>query len=433
MPKSTRNRRPRKSTIDRPPKPLPDFPLCPANNGYWQKKIKGKIHYFGHWGKIVNGKMERLPNDGWQEALALYKASADTGFTERAPGKEGLTVKDLCNQFLTSKKHLMDSGEISARTFKEYQGTTDRLIATFGRERHVDNLRPGDFEGLRADIARTWGPVRLGNEITRVKTVFKYGRKSDLIPPEFKKPSKNVMRKHRAANGKRLFEAAEIRDLANAASPQLKAMILLGVNAGFGNADCAALPQSALDLKGGWITFPRPKTGIDRRVPLWPETVAALAAAIADRPTPKDETDFDLVFVTKYGHRWVRTHGPKNTPIDSVLQEFTKLLNRPRCPACGALQANVKPAKCAACKWEPSADQPFQKVHRKGLTFYALRHTFRTIADAAKDLPAVRLVMGHTDGSIDDVYREFIDDSRLRAVVEHVRCWLFGVGKTPNE
>ena len=95
--------------------------------------------------------------------------------------------------------------------------------------------------------------------------MFKHGRKSDLIPPEFRKPSKKVMRKHRAGNGKRLFEAAEVRTLLDKASPQLKAMILLGINAGFGNADCAALPQSALDLDREWLAFPRPKTGIDRR------------------------------------------------------------------------------------------------------------------------------------------------------------------------
>ncbi len=41
------------------------------------------------------------------------------------------------------------------------------------------------------------------------------------------------------------------------------------------------------------------------------------------------------------------------------------------------------------------------------------------------DLPAVRLIMGHTDGSIDDAYREQIDASRLQAVTDHVRHWLF--------
>jgi hypothetical protein len=53
--KSTRKRRRRKSAlnIDRPPKPSPDFPLCPAHNGYWQKKISDKLLYFARWGKAA--------------------------------------------------------------------------------------------------------------------------------------------------------------------------------------------------------------------------------------------------------------------------------------------------------------------------------------------------------------------------------------------
>jgi hypothetical protein len=29
------------------------------------KKIRCKIHYFGGWGRLVGGKIERLPGDGW--------------------------------------------------------------------------------------------------------------------------------------------------------------------------------------------------------------------------------------------------------------------------------------------------------------------------------------------------------------------------------
>ena len=36
--------------------------------------------------------------------------------------------------------------------------------------------------------------------------------------------------------------------------------------------------------------------------------------------------------------------------------------------------------------------------------------TFRTVADGSKDFPAIRLIMGHTDGSIDAVYREQIEE-----------------------
>jgi integrase len=58
--------------------------------------------------------------------------------------------------------------------------------------------------------------------------------------------------------------------------------------------------------------------------------------------------------------------------------------------------------------------------------FYALRHTFETVAGASRDQVAVNAIMGHVDSSMSGVYRERIDDERLRAVADYVRKWLFG-------
>ena len=59
--------------------------------------------------------------------------------------------------------------------------------------------------------------------------------------------------------------------------------------------------EVALDLERGCVDYPRPKTGISRRCPLWPETVAAVRDALACRPTPKKEEHAGLVFVTRCG------------------------------------------------------------------------------------------------------------------------------------
>src|SRR5436305_11897137 len=113
MSQSTRKRRPRKDA-GRPKKPYPDFPLSPHPSGAWQKKIRGKIHYFGRWGRIVNGKMVRVEGDGWKDALELYKAVADDLHAGRTPRvkSDGLTVADLCNRFLTARMRKVEAGEM---------------------------------------------------------------------------------------------------------------------------------------------------------------------------------------------------------------------------------------------------------------------------------------------------------------------------------
>jgi integrase len=245
-------------------------------------------------------------------------------------------------------------------------------------------------------MAMKWGLYRLGVAIQHIRSIFKYAFEADLITrpvkfgPGFDRPKKHEIEIYKGKQAPNLFTAAEIRKLLDSAGVPLRAMLLLGVNAGFGNSDCAKLPLYAVNLDTGWITFPRPKTGVQRRVPLWPETAEALRQALAARPEPKDPANAGLVFLTKYGAPWSR-----KTEGGPVTKETKKLLRD--------LHING----------------------RKGLGFYTLRHVFRTIADEAKDQPATDFLMGHKAPGMASHYRETIDDDRLRAVVDHVRAWLF--------
>lgn len=339
-----------------------------------------------------------MPGDGWKEALEIYKAQQDDLHAGRTPRtKQGeLSIADVCNRFFTAKTMAHKAGEITERTLDEYTATTDRIVQKFGKRRLVNDLSTEDFESLKADLSEQYGPVRLGNEIQRVRSVFKYAYESGLIDqpirfgPTFTKPSKQVLRKHKASGGSKVFTPDEIRRLLKEARPHVKAMMLLGINCGFGNTDCATLTQSAVDLKSGWIDYPRPKTGVDRRCPLWTETIKALKASLADRPEPNSEDHDKLFFITKYGRPW-----SQSGKSDAITSEMAKLLRQ--------LDING----------------------RRNLGFYALRHTFRTVADATKDLTAIRRIMGHTDDPIDANYTHGVEDSRLQEVADHVRNWLF--------
>src|SRR5262249_23668901 len=147
-----------------------------------------------------------------------------------------------------------ESDELGVRTFAEYKNIADLLIATFGAHRLVDDLAADDFARLREVMSAKWGPVRMLTETVRVRSVFKYGTDNGLIEKavrygsEFKPPSRSVLRRHKAQSGPKMFEAAEVRALLDAARPTMRAMILLGVNCGLGNTDIASLQQHNVNL-----------------------------------------------------------------------------------------------------------------------------------------------------------------------------------------
>jgi len=425
---------------EKPKKPRPDFPLFPHASGRWAKKVLGDLRYFG---KVTDDpKGER--------AFLKWIDEKDDWLAGRNPRGlsygSGLNVRDLCNRFLNAKRLLVESGELSPRTHAGYVAVSEKLRDILGPKRLVSSLTPEDFEKLRAQLAAgdtgkkvagkkrrgPLGPVSLRNDIRHTRMIFKYADDASLVDrpvkfgPHFKIPPKRVLRLARQAAGKRMFEADELRSIIDAATQPMRSMVLLAINAGLGNTDVSTLPLSAVDLRRGWLDFPRPKTAIERRCPLWDETVDSLREAIESRPAGLAE----LMFVTKYGQRWVRT-SDKGGPIDGVANEFSKLLKSPRCPKCGRIHRVGRgelPAKCDRCSWKPKAGEDWQSLHRPGLNFYAARHTFQTIAEESRDLPSVKFIMGHVDNSMSGEYRERFSDDRLRDVVAVVHAWLFGKG-----
>jgi integrase len=379
------------------------FPLTLHRaTGQWCKKLKvlttnkWRVCYFGQ---------DR------QKALERYLAEKDAiqagqvrRGEESAPNASA-TVATICNEFLDAKRRKIESGEMGERQWKDYHGTAVRLRDFFTRERLVATITPREFGLLRASLAKTRGPVALGNEIQRVRTMLRFADKTKLIPApvdygdEFQKPSAKKILEARNAAGSRMMEPADLRSIIAECGPQLRGMVYLALNCGFGQSDCAALPRFSLDLSNGWVDFPRVKTAVPRRIPLWPETIEALRAAIEARPKPKDVADDDAVFITAPGARWVRMM-PNPDPrkpasaVDSVATEYTKILRK-------------------------------LGLKRAG-SFYGLRHIHRTISDEANDQRASDYIMGHVDPSMAAKYRERPpSDERLRAVVNAVREWLF--------
>jgi integrase len=232
-----------------------------------------------------------------EAALADYQRQEDDLHAGRAPRLDPAqtTIKDLVNRFLTQKQTLVDAGQMTTCTWSDYKAVCDLVVAQFGKVRLAEDVGPEDFAALWKKVAKRWGPHRLGSKLVQyTRSLFKYALDAGLIAratrfgPGFARPTKRVLRLNRAEQGPKLFTAEEIRRLIEAAGPHLKAMLMLGIGCAFGNADCGTLPISAVDFDNAIIDFPRPKTGICRRCPLWPETVEALKESLACRPEAKD-------------------------------------------------------------------------------------------------------------------------------------------------
>jgi integrase len=134
---------------------------------------------------------------------------------------------------------------------------------------------------------------------------------------------------------------------------------------------------------------------VDRRIPLWPETMQAMKKWIPLRPAPRLPRNAELMFLTARGNSWDKTK--LDNPIS---KEIAKLLKR-------------------------------LELHRPGLNFYSLRRTFRTVASNVRDEPAANALMGHVAESDDmaATYTQGIPDERLLAITYYVREWLFGTSK----
>ncbi|HBE72447.1 MAG TPA: hypothetical protein DDW52_30305, partial [Planctomycetaceae bacterium] len=322
----------------------------------------------------------------WQAALERFKFEIEYLIRGKVPPdpESTLTVEDLVNFFLEHRQEKVNCGELTQRSWDDYRRTSVKIVASLGRHTPVSTLDARDFQTLRSDLSEGLGLIALGNEIGRCRVIFNFAYKNDLVEKpvkmgiSFDKPSRKSLRKEKASQPKKVFELYELRWLLRTANPQMRCFMLLALNGGLGNSDIGQLEPR--HIEDGWIDYPRPKTLVERRFPLWPETLEAIEQG-------RDTNPRKYLFTTKYGQTWYR-----DSSAGPLSAEFRKL-----CEQCG--------------------------VHQPGRGFYSLRHQFRTFADGSRDKVAIDRIMGHLDSSMGGVYREWIEPDRLQAVVDFVRDW----------
>jgi len=390
-------------------KPYKSFPLTPHRSGQFCKKIRGKIHYFG---KI----------DDPEAALRRYHEHANglrTGEIDRVDRTAELTIAELANKFLAAKERKRAKGEIEAATFVEYHRDCELMVQHFGRDFLVASVTRKALSEFRDALGKGVNVTTLSNRVGNARSIFKFAYDEELIDrpvrfgEEFKRPEKRLIRRAKAQAGRVHFHAGEIRRVLEESPPVLRAMVLLGINCGLGNTDIGNLPASCVDLERGWLDYARVKTGVQRRCPLWPETVDAIRAAIASMAgyrRPRAASAKGLLFVTRMGLPYTREeyHPSRNGKPHIV----------PNDAVADAMQKAMKKAG----------------IDLKGLGFYGLRRSCETIGAETGNQVAVDHIMGHAPASSDmgATYRQHVAESALRQVTDHIRTWLFGATAKKN-
>jgi integrase len=374
------------SKRQKPSKPRPDYPLYPGSNGQWIKRIGGKQYCFGPW---------RDP----QAALAEYVKHRDYILANgcKMPDHAGYTVRDACNMFMQFKEDRLLSGEIRQRYFDNCLIDAKLVADVIGRDKQLDHLCSDDFAKLRSVIAtnKSGEPAAVSTiaaRMSRCRAIVTFAIDEGMLQRPlrqvtgraFDPPSLRAKRRDRRERPKKYIPADVLRDAIEHACPQIRAMTLLGVNGGFANSDCSTLLIDEVNFSTGFIDILRQKTTVPRRVPLWDRTQAALREVIDNH-----RGTLPNVFVTHFGNPW-GTPEIRDCPIGA---KFLRLLKK-------------------------------RGTYQPGRSFSALRHVFRTEAEAGRDKPAVDVIAGHADNSIASVYRERIDDERLFRITEIVEKWL---------
>lgn len=364
---SNSNKKSRKTRSDK-------FPLTLHKTGQYCKKIRGKIYYFG---TDKNLAYQRY----LEQAAFLHNGNLSSQHSKE--NGNDISIKCLCNLYIEHQRSRAEIGQIKLRHVYEQTTSLRSFVKFIGAVSLVGEIKTVDLQSFIQKLIRSKKAANtINNRIAVIKAMFNWALENDIIThaPNLKAVKKITKIKKE----KFTFSIDQIHKLLEHADVQMKAMIFLGLNCGFGCTDCAELKWKNLDLKNSRVIFPRGKTGVLRNLSLWPETIQALKAV------PKNG---ELVFYTVKGNPWVRViqrtdeaGNEKLTKDDAVTKQFSKLLRK----------TGIKVLK--------------------GVGFYTLRRTAATLAARSGDPFAVQRILGHTDLKMASVYVQDVSEQTDRVI-----------------
>jgi len=180
---------------------------------------------------------------------------------------------------------------------------------------------------------RGYSPESINHYLGAVRAMFTFAEETDIVEkaPKLKRV-RNDARPKAGSKEKPLYTPDDLQKLLEKADPQMKAMIMLALNCGFGPKDIRDLTWS--HFHGERVTLPRTKTGVCQTYLLWRETRVLLAeiqqerAKLIVRMAKRGVQHYDNghVFMTRFWKPWNK---------DAVAEQFRKLCKKAGIPCYG--------------------------------------------------------------------------------------------------
>lgn len=188
-------------------------------------------------------------------------------------------------------------------TWLKHQGFDSNLH----RPKELTSALLAKFRQMLADNSKI-SVITANHYINHVRMLLMWGWRMHGIPHppigslQRFSGRKNTKKGHGRKQSRNPLSWRELEKLFSVADVTDTALLMLGLNCGFGNMDIGTLKLCDVNLEEGTISHPRPKTGVNRDFNLWPETVEILKAYLTGHRGTSNENFAKLFFVDRRGN-----------------------------------------------------------------------------------------------------------------------------------
>jgi len=292
-----------------------------------------------------------------------------------------ISAKELANRFVASQQANWRSPDTTMRGYLDW---LKRFLEDHPRLQ-AEEFTVEMFAAWKLSLRRReYAPGSINHFLNAVRAIFRFAEETELLQrvPRLSRV-KNENRPRPEEAERPLYTASQIQELIQAATTQMRLMILLGLNCGFG-------PKDLQDLTWGHfqedrVTLPRSKTGVRQTFLLWEatrETRKALRIARQELITRlakrgRERTDEGHVFMTKYWRPWCK---------DAISLGFRRLCIQARIPCYGFYRLRHCASTAVASVAMPHVQRKFMRH-----TQVQQQVTYTHLADAEVDDAITRI------------------------------------------